>query len=129
MTMFSLWGIKTRRQLISLIYNLAIWVFSLLGMKAGAVLGSQGIIKLSAALLGFHLFTFRLLPISLWVQQQLIREALCPSCGQAIELIGQYRCGCGYMSPMERHVFSPCPLCGKCFRWLTCPACETSILI
>jgi hypothetical protein len=114
-------NIKTRRQLISFVYHLAVWTISLLGISVG--------INLMFYLLAFHLFTFRLIPIVRWLQEQLIPEAVCLACGQEIELVNQYRCGCGYISPRERHIFSPCALCGQSFLWIVCPACETSILI
>jgi len=127
--MFSSWNIKTRRQMISFLYHLAVLMFSFFGIEVGFALGSNGLINLSACLFAFHLLTFRVIPISRWIQEQLIQEAVCYACGQEVELVNQYRCSCGYISPRERHVFSPCPICGKCFSWIVCPVCETSILI
>lgn len=119
--MFSSGNVKTRRQMISFLYHLAVWTVSLLGISAG--------INLMFYLLAFHLLTFRVIPIVRLIQEALIPEAVCFACGQEVELVNQYRCGCGYISPMERHIFSPCPMCGQSFLWVICPACETSILI
>lgn len=127
--MFSSWNVKNRRQIISFLYHLALLAVSLLGIRVGSALGNQSLLNLSACLLAFHLLTFRVIPISRWIQERLISEAVCFACGQEVELVSQYRCGCGYIAPRERHVFSPCPMCGQRFLWIICPACETSILI
>jgi len=123
------WNVKNRRQSISFLYHLAVWSIALFGISVGEALGSHNITFLSGSLLAFDLLTFSIIPFSRWLQEYLIPEAACPACGHTVELIGQYRCSCGYLSPRERHIFSPCPLCRKHFRWLTCPVCETSILI
>jgi hypothetical protein len=128
-TMFSSWNVKNRRHLISFLYHLAVWSIALFGIRVGEALSSHNLIFLSGSLLTFHLLTFKVIPVSRWLQEYLIPEAVCPGCGQAIELVGLYRCNCGYLSPRERHIFTPCPLCRKQFLWLICPVCETSILI
>jgi len=119
--MLSSSNIKTRRQLISFLYHLAIWTIGLLGISVG--------INLMFYLLVFHLLTFRFIPILRWLQEQLIPDAVCFACGQDIELVNQYRCGCGYISPRERHIFSPCALCKQSFLWIECPACQSSNLL
>jgi len=127
--MFSSWNVRTRRQMISFLYHLAVLTSCFLGIEVGSALGNQSLLNLSVCLMVFHMLTLRVIPISRWIQERLISEAVCFACGQEVELVSQYRCGCGYISPKERHVFSPCPMCGKCFLWIVCPACETSILI
>jgi hypothetical protein len=53
----------------------------------------------------------------------------CEACGHAIPLVARWKCGCGYLPPDPRHAFGRCVLCGKGFRWVSCPSCDGSILI
>jgi len=121
--------IKTKRKIIAFIYHSGVISISLIGIKAGTAFNSPGLLNISAIVLLAHLLTFRIIPILRWIQERLIREATCYGCGAMIALDGLFRCSCGYMSHRERHVFSHCPMCSKYYRWITCPACETSIPI
>lgn len=122
-------SIKRRRKIIASFYHLGVVAVSLIGIKAGTILNSYSLLNVSASFLLGHILTFRIIPISRWIQEKLIQEAICFGCGAVIELVSLYRCGCGYSHYKERHVFSPCPMCGKYFLWITCPECETSIPI
>lgn len=122
-------SIKRKRQLIRLTYHGGVISSGLVGTKLAVAINSSGLFNLFALLLIAHILTFRLISVSRWIEEKMITEATCLSCGTAISLVGTYRCGCGFISYKERHVFSPCPMCGKFYLWVTCPACETSIPI
>ena len=122
-------NVRTKRQIIAFCYNAVIVILCLLAAKAGLVFDSPALLQTSGALLLGHILTFRVIPVSRWLQEALITEAVCFGCGTAVDLVGQYRCGCGFVPYKERHAFSPCPMCGKTFSWIVCPSCETSILV
>jgi len=115
-------SLRLRRRLIAFTYHLLISVLCFLGFFIGLT-------KLSAAILLADILTFRIIPVLRWFEEILIEEASCYSCGAAIDLVGVYKCGCGFVSWKERHAFSPCPMCGKYFNWIVCPECETTIPI
>lgn len=115
--------------MIAFSYNIAVIGVSLGIISFGKYIGSESLTGVAAFLLLFHTLTSRIIPISRWIEEALIPEAICYGCGAVIELVNLYRCGCGFVSHEERHVFSPCPMCGKYFLWISCPECETSIPI
>jgi hypothetical protein len=53
----------------------------------------------------------------------------CGACDHAVPLVARWKCSCGYLPPEPRHAFNRCILCGKGFRWITCPSCDGSILL
>lgn len=114
-------SIKTKRRIIAFLYHAGIIAITLIGLKIN--------IPFFVGLLLFHVLTYRMIPVLRWIQEKLIKDVVCYTCGTEIDLINQFRCSCGYMPYKERHVFSPCPMCRKYFLWITCPLCETSILI
>ncbi|MHB8174775.1 MAG: hypothetical protein ACYDFU_10005 [Nitrospirota bacterium] len=120
-------SIKGKRMMIAFCYHLGIISISLVGVKIGAFLDSPGLVGVSVVLLALHLLTFRVIPVSRWIQESLIREATCTICGAQVEIVNLYKCGCGYTQ--ARHAFSPCPMCGTSFQWVICPECESSIPI
>ena len=122
-------GIRAKRRLIVYCYHAGIIVGSIGLIKLGAVIGNNLMPKIAVAIVIGDALTFRLLPLSRHLCEWLMPEAVCYSCGTVIELVGIFRCGCGFISHKERHVFSPCSMCGKYFSWLSCPICETSIPI
>lgn len=122
-------SIRRKRRLIALCYHFGVVAIVVVVAKIGMVADNTLLINMAAVVLLSHLFTFRIIPVSRWIQKRLISEAICLSCGAVIDLVGLYRCGCGFLSHKERHVFSPCPMCGKTFSWINCPECETSIPI
>jgi len=74
-----------------------------------------------------YVATLRANPLPRIVERRIIKEAQCPYCGEVIDLVGTWSCGCGYLIWESRHAFSPCPHCKKVFTWLVCPRCEGSI--
>lgn len=81
----------------------------------------------SALALVVYSLTWRLNPLPRLVQGWAIRQTKCLACGEIIELVDTWQCGCGFTSWQPRHVCSPCPHCRKVFRWLVCPNCQASI--
>lgn len=111
--------------MIAFCYHLGIITISLAGMTIGVFLNSPGLVGVSVILLMLHLLTFRIIPVSRWIQESLIREATCTICGAEVELVNLYKCGCGYTHVW--HAFSPCPMCRASFQFVICPECESSI--
>ena len=79
-------------------------------------------------LLGYAV-TLRVNPIPRIVERKVMREAQCPACGEVIDLVSTWSCGCGFLTWETRHAFLPCLNCKKVFTWLVCPRCEGSIAI
>ena len=122
-------SIRQKRFLIALCFHSVVIGICLLGAKTGTLFHWPILYQVSAIILLLHLITFKIIPFSRYLQERLITEAVCPGCGEIVELIGLYKCGCGFVPAIERHAFSPCPFCRKYYQWAVCPACETSILI
>ena len=120
-------SIQSKRNLISFLFYGLIFFIGIGGVILGQATNTQHLIYGSLGILiGFVLF-YKITPISRWLEQLMIRQVGCYSCGKKIELIGRWRCGCSFVTYQERHVFSPCPLCGKVFSFLVCQQCETGI--
>lgn len=122
-------GIRLKRRLIAVAYHYSIIMVSYAGAKAGIAFGSELVFQIAIALFIIHILTFKVIPVSRLLQERLIQEATCFACGSTIELVSRFKCGCGFISYKDRHVFSPCPNCDKGFLWVVCPQCETSIPI
>ena len=122
-------SIRAKRRLIVFCYHAGIVVFCIGLAKVGSIDGNAAMSEVAGVIILGDILTFRIIPLSRKLQELLIPEAVCFGCGTAIELVGIYRDGCGFQSHRERHVFSPCPMCGKYYSWITCPVCETSIPI
>ncbi len=122
-------GVKLKRQIIAVLYHCLVITVVVLGAKAGAAIESETLFQVSVGILLVHVFTFKVIPVSRWLQERLLPEATCFACGSTVDLVNRYKCGCGFISYKARHVFSPCPFCGKVFLWVVCPECETSIPI
>ena len=122
-------SIKKKRLIIGFFYHVGIVSMSLAGSKVSTITNSPALLHISSLLLLFHIVTFRIIPISRWIQEKLIQEATCFTCGTVIDLVSLHRCGCSFIGYKERHAFSPCPMCKKQFLWVVCPVCEISIPI
>lgn len=122
-------GIRLKRRLIAAAYHCSVITVIYIGAKAGIAFESEFVSQSAIALFIVHVLTFKVIPISRWLQERLIPEATCFGCGTSIELVDRYKCGCGFIPYKDRHVFSPCPHCGKGFLWVVCPQCEALIPI
>lgn len=121
-------GVRLKRWIIAVLYHCLVITMGITGAKAGIALESETLFQGAMAILLIHALTFRVIPISRWLQERLIPEATCFGCGSTVDLVNRYKCGCGFIPHSARHAFSPCH-CGKGFRWVVCPECETSIPI
>lgn len=119
--------IKDKRGWINFLYHVSVIVISLGMIKLGCVTGFHVMIRFGIFVLIAHVLSFRILPVSRFIQEALIKRAGCTVCGAEVELENLYQCSCGYTQ--VRHAFSPCPMCGTEFQWITCPECGSSIAI
>ena len=122
-------GIRLKRRLIAAAYHCSIITLCYAGLRAGSAFGSEFVFQTAIGFFIIHILTFKVVPVSRRLQEWLIPEAACFACGSTGDLVNRYKCGCGFISFKDRHVFTPCPNCGKGFLWVVCPACETSIPI
>jgi hypothetical protein len=122
-------SLRARRRLIGLACHLALGLLCVAGMALSVPGEDQGAFALWGAVWLGYLLTLRLNPIPRWLQTRALRQTLCPACSQAIDLMDFWGCGCGFVAWHPRHAFSPCPNCGKAFRWIVCPSCQAHILI
>jgi len=87
----------------------------------------------TSAFFGFliilYALTMRINPIPRILERKQINKAECSFCGEVIDLLGNWTCGCGYVTWEPRHALSACPNCKKEFEWIECPRCEGSIVI
>lgn len=120
-------SIRMRRQLITFVYHGVIVLIAVSIMAMGEAFGMPRLIGWGLGVFGFHVLSFRIIPMSRWVQEWVIQTATCSGCGHVWDLTNFYRCGCGFVPDAERHAFRPCPHCGKIFSWLECRNCQTSI--
>ena len=67
--------------------------------------------------------------IERWLWGRLAPVGRCGACGQALPLVARWKCSCGHLPPVPRHVFQRCYLCRKGFRWIVCPNCDGSIML
>ncbi len=66
---------------------------------------------------------YRLVPV-------FVSAILCPGCGEEIDPVDVWDCGCGFHDFRERHILAGyCPSCGKAAGHLTCSRCNCTILL
>jgi len=122
-------GLKTKRLLIHIsCHSVALALFATFILASIAVEDEQAA-GVSAMLFLGYAVTLRINPLPRIVERKLLKEAQCPACGEVIDLVSTWSCGCGFLTWEPRHAFSPCPHCKKVFTWLVCPRCEGSIPI
>lgn len=120
-------SIRDKRQWISFLYHVSIISISFLLFKLGTISDVRILTHLAIAVPLAHLLSFRIFPISEWIQEKLIQKANCGICGTEVELENLYQCTCGYTQ--VRHAFRPCPVCHTVFNFIVCPECDASIMI
>ncbi len=119
--------LKTRRILIRLKIHAPVLTFLAAAAFVGMAAGSLSAAGPFALLFFIYGVTIPINPLPRIWEERTIQDAECPACGQGIDLVNTWSCGCGFVTWVPRHAFSPCPNCGKVFAWLVCPQCETSI--
>jgi len=80
------------------------------------------------------LLTVMLFLISFWpirglfhIEKALIPTTTCRACGTWFDLTDHWKCPCGYVSEIPRHVFDRCSNCNKKFSYVICPLCGVSL--
>ena len=121
-------GLRMRRLAVAAGFHLSVLFGGMGVLLIGSASGVEHVSNTGALLLTFHLLTFRRIPLDRLLQQRLVREHRCGQCGLNLDLEQSWRCSCGFTS-LERHAFSPCPQCGKGFRWINCPRCGVGAVI
>ena len=123
-------ALRKIRLRVAFTYHTMITLAGLILTFLGYIFNFTPVFEVGALVILFHLLMFRLLPFDRLFQQWRIRHFTCNVCNLTLDLFNHWNCkgkSCGYTT--ERHLFSPCPQCGKGFAWLNCPRCETSHLI
>lgn len=114
-------NIRCQKRLIALVYHSIILVLFVVGMNtANSLLIIIGIADL---------LTFRKLPLVKNIQAALLKMVNCPNCQKELALTDHWQCSCGYSFQTQRHIFLPCPNCGKSFTFIACSNCDATILI
>lgn len=120
-------SLRTRRQLLGGACVCLMISIGGVGMWLGEWLGVEELIVVSGLAVLAYIVALRLSRFPWRVQSWIIRDTRCLECGQRIDLVDNWRCGCGYVTWRPRHLFSPCPHCRKVFRWLICTRCQATI--
>ena len=122
-----LMSLKAKRQLLRLAVHSVALAVLLIGMVLSTLGQSQGVKAMLLVLLLGYGVTMRINPIPSILEQRLIPEIDCDVCGEVIDMMGHWQCGCGFVSWEPRHGLSTCPNCRKEYEWLQCPRCERSL--
>ncbi len=98
-----------------------------LGALVGALAGSGGTSGFFFVVMLGYVATLRVNPLPRLFERQLLQKIECPACGQVMEMVSTWSCGCGFDTWEPRHALAPCPNCGKSFAWLQCPSCQNGM--
>ena len=119
-------NLRTKRLLVRVVCHLPVLTilgtFTFISNTSGMEI-SGGL----TMLLLLYIATLRVNPLPIVIERKILRIAECPGCGEVIDLVNTWNCGCGFLVWIPRHAFSACPHCRKAFSWLVCPRCEASI--
>jgi len=114
-------SVRRQKKLIALFYHTAIFVIYTIGIDTqNHLLVFIGI---------FDLLTFKIFPVVRFIQKALITATHCPNCQKQVPLTNRWQCTCGFAPYTPRHIFLPCPNCGRDFNFINCPRCDTGILV
>ena len=120
-------SLRSRRFVLRLGLHSVVLVVLLIGAVIGTVSESQGASVLFGLLLLAYLVTLRANPLPRLLETRLFQDAECSACGQTIDLVGTWSCGCGLVTWEPRHALSPCRQCKTAFEFVQCPRCEQSL--
>ena len=91
-------SLKIKRQLLRLAVHSIVLTVLLIGMVLSTLGESQGAAAtLSFLFLGYAV-TLRNNPIPRLLEQSLVHEISCDVCGEVIDMMGHWECGCGFVS-------------------------------
>lgn len=99
----------------------------LIGVLAGALTDNNSVSGLLVLLILGYLVVLRANPLPRLIEKEIIQEIECSACGEAIDLVGNWSCSCGFVTWEPRHALSPCRQCKTAFEWVQCPRCEQSL--
>ncbi len=69
-------------------------------------------------------------PIAYLLVPLLVSTLMCPGCGEEIDAVDIWNCGCGFHDHRERHILAgSCPACGKAAGKINCPRCACTLLL
>ena len=122
-----LMSLKAKRQLLRLAVHSTVLAVLSIGILMSTLGQSQGVSATRLVLLLGYAVTMRINPIPRILEQRLIPEIGCDACGEMIDMMGHWQCGCGFVSWELRHALSTCPNCRKEYEWLQCPRCDRSL--
>ena len=121
-------SLKTKRLYLRLGLHSTALAFLLIIILLGALVGKGSTSGFFAFLFIGYLLTLRVNPLPRLLEVRCIQEHQCSTCGENIDLVGGWSCGCGFTTWEPRHALAPCPVCKKEFDWLQCPSCDNGIL-
>ena len=120
-------SLKAKRQLVRLAVHSVVLAVLLIGIVLSTLSQSQDTTGTLLILFLGYAVTVRINPIPRILEQKLISEIGCDVCGEMIDMMGNWQCGCGFVSWELRHALSTCPNCKKEYEWLQCPRCDQSL--
>ncbi|MCI0438177.1 MAG: hypothetical protein L0177_03495 [Chloroflexi bacterium] len=120
-------SLRIKRQLLRVALHGGALAALLLGALAGALAESQEASGIFALLFLAYLATLRVNPLPRLLERKLIQQVECDYCGEVMNMVGVWSCGCGFVTWQPRHGLSACPDCGKVYARLQCPRCDASI--
>ena len=119
--------LRMRRFLLRLGIHSVFIMLLLIGILASTLSENASNAGFFVILLAIYLATLRVNPVPKLLEQRMIQDVECPHCGEGIELVGVWSCGCGFVTWEPRHGLSSCPDCKKVYDRLQCPRCDASI--
>lgn len=120
-------SLREKRLYLRLGFHAAVMAFLFIFLLAGALTDNASSSGFFAILLIGYLATLRLNPLPRLLERKLFKEIECAACGQTVQLMDSWPCGCGFVTWESRHALAPCPVCKKEFQWLQCPRCENGM--
>ena len=120
-------SLKTKRLYLRLGLHSAVLIFLLVIMLIGALVNNGSTSGFFGFLFISYLITVRVNPLPKLLEVRYIQEHQCSACGENVDLMGGWSCGCGFTTWEPRHALAPCPVCKKEFEWLQCPSCDNGI--
>lgn len=120
-------SLKTKRLCLRLGLHSAVLTFLLIIMFIGVLVDNVSTSGFFAVLFVGYLVTLRVNPLPGLLEKRLLRVLECSACGETIDLMSNWSCGCGFTTWEVRYALSPCPVCKREFEWLQCPSCENGM--
>ena len=120
-------SLRAKRLLLRVGFHSAVLGILLIFMLVGSLAESPSTSGFFGILLLGYLVTLKVNPLPRLLERKLFQEIECATCGEAIDLVSSWNCGCGFITWQPRHALLPCPVCKKEFEWLQCPRYENGI--